>query len=108
MCFTYYFGFEAKIILLQILYLYLFANHFAQLQQQEKLYLSTFLSHHCLASACRLTLGSDALDPELCVVIVSTVVMPRPTLAGAASMFIQKDTHESMTMRREGMYIWIK
>lgn len=55
-----------------------------------------------------LTLGKEALEPELCVVIVSTVVMPRPTLAGAASMFIQKETHESITMRREGMYIWIK
>lgn len=53
-------------------------------------------------------MGSEALDPELCVVIVRTVVIPRPTLAGAASMFIQKDTHERMTMRSEGMYIWIK
>jgi len=57
---------------------------------------------------CRLTFGSDALDPELCVVIVSTVVIPRPTLAGAASIFIQKETQERITMRREGMYIWIK
>lgn len=54
------------------------------------------------------TLGREALEPELCVVMVSTVVMPRPTLAGAASMFIQKDTHDRMTMRREGMYIWIR
>lgn len=53
-------------------------------------------------------MGKEALEPELCVVIVSTVVMPRPTLAGAASMFIQKETHERITMRREGMYNWIK
>ncbi|PWA18597.1 hypothetical protein CCH79_00005716, partial [Gambusia affinis] len=55
-----------------------------------------------------LTFGREALEPELCVVIVSTVVIPRPTLAGAASMFIQKDTQDRITMRSEGMYIWIK
>lgn len=55
-----------------------------------------------------LTLGREALEPELCVVIVRTVVMPRPTLAGAASMFIQNDTQDRMTIRREGMYIWIR
>lgn len=54
------------------------------------------------------TFGSDVLEPELCVVMVSTVVMPRATLAGAASMLIQKETQERMTMRREGMYIWIR
>lgn len=54
------------------------------------------------------TLGSEALEPELCVVMVRTVVMPRPTLAGAASMLIQKETQERMTMRSEGMYIWIR
>lgn len=67
---------------------------------------STF--HLAEGGEATLTLGSEALEPELCVVIVSTVVMPKPTLAGAASMFIQKETHERMTMRREGMYIWIK
>ena len=55
-----------------------------------------------------LTLGSEARDPELWVVMVSTVVMPRPTRAGAASMLIQKDTQERMTMSSEGMYIWIR
>ena len=54
------------------------------------------------------TLGSDVREPELCVVIVRTVVMPRATLAGAASMLIQKETQERMTMSREGMYIWIR
>ncbi|KAG7223318.1 hypothetical protein INR49_015674, partial [Caranx melampygus] len=39
----------------------------------------------------------EALEPELCVVMVSTVVMPSPTLAGAASMLIQKDTQDRMT-----------
>lgn len=58
--------------------------------------------------ASRLTLGREALEPELCVVMVSTVVMPSPTLAGAASMFIQKDTQDRMTMSSDGMYIWIK
>lgn len=54
------------------------------------------------------TFGRDALEPELCVVMVSTVVMPSATLAGAASILIQKDTHERMTISREGMYIWIR
>ena len=55
-----------------------------------------------------LTLGRDAREPELWVVMVSTVVMPRPTRAGAASMLIQKEIHERMTMSRLGMYIWIR
>ena len=55
-----------------------------------------------------LTLGSEALDPELWVVMVSTVVIPSPTLAGAASMLIQKETQDRMTVSSEGMYIWIK
>lgn len=56
----------------------------------------------------RFTFGREALEPELWVVIVSTVVMPSATLAGAASILIQKDTQERMTIRREGMYIWIR
>lgn len=55
-----------------------------------------------------LTLGKDARDPALWVVIVSTVVMPSPTRAGAASMLIQKETQERMTISRLGMYIWIR
>lgn len=53
-------------------------------------------------------MGREAREPELWVVIVSTVVMPRPTLAGAASMLIQKETQDRMTMSRLGMYIWIR
>lgn len=55
-----------------------------------------------------LTFGRDALEPELWVVIVKTVVMPSATLAGAASIFIQKETQDKMTINRLGMYIWIK
>ncbi len=55
-----------------------------------------------------LTFGRDALEPELCVVMVSTVVIPSPTLAGAASMLIQKDTQDRMTVSRLGMYIWMR
>ena len=51
------------------------------------------------------TFGSEARDPELCVVIVSTVVIPKATLAGAASILIQNDTQESMTIKRLGIYI---
>ena len=60
------------------------------------------------ARAVALTLGRDAREPELWVVMVSTVVMPRPTRAGAASMLIQKEIHERMTMSRLGMYLWIR
>lgn len=56
----------------------------------------------------RPTFGSDVLEPELCVVMVRTVVIPSATLAGAASMLIQKETQDRITMSREGMYIWIK
>lgn len=55
-----------------------------------------------------LTLGREARDPELCVVMVSTVVMPSPTRAGAASMLIQKEIQDRMTISRLGMYIWIR
>ena len=55
-----------------------------------------------------LTFGKEARDPELCVVMVNTVVIPKATRAGAASMLIQKETQERMTIRRLGMYIWIR
>lgn len=67
-----------------------------------------FAQIECWCTHAMQTFGSDVLEPELCVVMVSTVVMPRATLAGAASMLIQKETQERMTMRREGMYIWIR
>lgn len=54
------------------------------------------------------TFGSDAREPELCVVMVSTVVMPKATLAGAASILIQNDTQERITIKRLGMYIWMR
>lgn len=54
------------------------------------------------------TFGRDAREPELCVVMVSTVVMPKATLAGAASILIQNDTQERMTIKRLGMYIWMR
>ena len=56
----------------------------------------------------RFTFGREDLEPELWVVMVSTVVMPSATLAGAASMLIQKETQERMTMSSDGMYIWIR
>ncbi|KAF3838652.1 hypothetical protein F7725_010420 [Dissostichus mawsoni] len=37
-----------------------------------------------------LTLGREALEPELCVVIVSTVVMPRPTRAGSVHVYPER------------------
>ena len=37
------------------------------------------------------------------VVMVSTVVTPRPTLAGVAPRFSQNETHDMMTIRLEGM-----
>lgn len=55
-----------------------------------------------------LTFGKEARDPELWVVMVSTVVIPKATLAGAASILIQNETQERITIRRLGMYIWIR
>lgn len=62
----------------------------------------------CVCPFSTLTFGKEARDPELCVVIVSTVVIPKATLAGAASILIQNETQERMTIRRLGMYIWIR
>ena len=39
--------------------------------------------------------------------IVSTVVMPSETLAGDEVLSSQKDTHDKMTIRVDGKYIWI-
>lgn len=74
---------------------------FARMRRKEWRQLWLFKQTSC-------TFGREALDPELWVVMVSTVVIPSATLAGAASMLIQKDTQERMTMSREGMYIWIR
>jgi hypothetical protein len=49
-------------------------------------------------------LGRAALTLPMSVVIVSTVVTPRPTLAGAAPRFNQKDTQDMPTIRLDGMY----
>ena len=49
------------------------------------------------------TRGMELLEPVSCVVMVSTVVTPRVIRAGTASMPIQKETQESVTMRMEGM-----
>lgn len=62
----------------------------------------------CICPFNALTFGKEARDPELCVVIVSTVVIPKATLAGAASILIQNETQDRITMRRLGMYIWIR
>ena len=48
------------------------------------------------------TLGSARFVDAIKVVIVSTVVTPRPTLAGAEPLFIQKETHEMETMIVDG------
>lgn len=48
------------------------------------------------------TRGSDALAPELCVVMVNTVKSPKEIRAGVESTFNQKETHDKMTMRQLG------
>ncbi|KFD70905.1 hypothetical protein M514_17027 [Trichuris suis] len=48
--------------------------------------------------------GSFALTPDACVVIVSSVVTPRLTRAGTASLSIQKLTHDTTTSIKLGMY----
>ena len=46
------------------------------------------------------------LDPDICVAMVSTVVTPRDIRAGTASILIQNETQERMTMRMVGTYVW--
>ena len=48
-------------------------------------------------------LGRDAFTLDIRVVMVSTVVTPRPTLAGAAPRFNQKETQDIPTIKLEGM-----
>jgi len=47
-------------------------------------------------------LGSDALELDKIVVMVSTVVMPRETRAGDASRCSQNEIHDRTTMRHDG------
>ena len=51
--------------------------------------------------------GNAALTELMRVVMVSTVVTPSPTRAGAAPRLSQKDTQDIMTIRLEGMYTLI-
>ena len=51
-------------------------------------------------------MGRAALTELLRVVMVSTVVTPRLTLAGAAPLLSQKDTQDITTIRLLGMYTW--
>lgn len=53
-------------------------------------------------------LGKEALTEELCVVMVRTVRTPREMRPATAPTVNQKDNHDTMTMRVEGMYIWIR
>lgn len=48
-------------------------------------------------------LGRAAFVDAIKVVMVSTVVTPRPTLAGVAPRFSQKETHEITTIRLDGI-----
>ena len=48
------------------------------------------------------TLGMDVLDPDSWVAMVRTVVTPSEILAGTASMLIQKESQDRMTMKIEG------
>lgn len=48
------------------------------------------------------TFGTEFLSEPISVTIVSTVVIPRATLAGTASLEIQNDNQERTTMRKVG------
>lgn len=50
--------------------------------------------------------GNDERTPVDMVVIVRTVVIPSATRADVASWLIQKETHESITIRIDGKYVW--
>ena len=47
--------------------------------------------------------GRALFVEDMRVVMVSTVVTPRPTLAGVAPRLSQKETQEMTTMREEGI-----
>lgn len=53
------------------------------------------------------TRGKDSRAPPLMVVVVRTVSNPSDTLAGEASMLIQKETQERMTINILGTYTCI-
>ena len=48
-------------------------------------------------------LGRAAFVDAIKVVMVSTVVTPRPTLAGVAPRLSQNETHEITTIRLDGI-----
>lgn len=48
-------------------------------------------------------LGRAAFVDDISVVIVNTVVTPRDTRAGVALRFNQKETHDIMTIRPDGI-----
>ena len=45
-------------------------------------------------------------DPDIWVAMVSTVVTPSEIRAGIASMLIQNETQDRITMRMVGTYVW--
>jgi len=47
--------------------------------------------------------GRDALMPDVCVAIVSSVVTPSDTRAGTALWSSQNDTHDTITSMQHGM-----
>ena len=49
------------------------------------------------------TLGREAVEPVVCVVIVSIVSTPNDIRAGTASMLIQNDTQDNPTINALGM-----
>ena len=51
-------------------------------------------------------MGRAALTELLRVVMVSTVVTPRLTRAGAAPLLSQNDTQDITTIKLLGMYTW--
>ena len=54
------------------------------------------------------TLGKLSWAAEVCVVIVSTVVIPRATLAVDALASMKKEIQLRQTMSRVGMYVWMR
>lgn len=53
-------------------------------------------------------LGKAAFVEDISVVMVSTVVTPNATRAGVALRFNQKLTHDIITIRPDGIYIWMR
>ena len=60
------------------------------------------VTHSCIFRHVFPTLGTELRREPMSVTIVSTVVMPSATRAGTASLEIQNDSHDKITINNVG------